>query len=87
MHLKYTFETMELDDRSVAVPVGPGANDFHGILKLNETAVFILNLLKNEITEEEIVEAMEKEYNVSRDVLAADVHRYVSDFMEKGLLV
>ncbi len=87
MRLKYQFETMELDDSVVAVPVGEGANYFHGVVKLNGTAALLMDLLKEERTEEELIEILENEYEVSREIIAADVHKCVSDFMEKGLLI
>ena len=44
---------MNLDDGLVAVPVGEGAQQFQGVLKVNETAMAILKMLENDITEEE----------------------------------
>lgn len=87
MKLKYTFETMELDDRIVAVPVGEHIDEFHGVIKLNEVASFIFNLLKYDIDEADILKAMEEEYEVSREVLIKDIHIYLDEFREKGLLV
>lgn len=87
MRLKYEFKIMKLNDQSVAVPVGDGAYDFHGVIKMNDTAVSILNLLKDETTIESIVEALSQEYDVQQEKLAADVERYIKEFQEKGLLV
>ena len=55
MKAKYTFEIMEIDDQMMAVPVGEVADELHGILKLNQSAAAILELLKEETSEEEIV--------------------------------
>ncbi len=87
MRLKYQFETMKLDDRIVAVPVGENVNEFRGVVKLNETSAFIFDLLKEETTEEKIVDAMEKEYDAARSVIAEDVKRCIAEFGEKGLLI
>lgn len=62
MKLKYTFESMELDDRIIAVPVGDGAQDFRGVVKLNDSAAEIFDLLKQETTEEAVVEALKARY-------------------------
>lgn len=86
MHLRYAFETVELDDQIVAVPVGDSSAKLHAILKLNKTAAFIFELLKNDVTEEEIVEALLDEYDESREKIVSDTHKYVEDFKEKGLL-
>lgn len=86
MRLKYQFETMNLEDRIIAVPVGANVNEFHGVVKLNETSAFIFGLLANETTEEAIVDAMEKEYDAPRSVIEEDVKRCIAEFKEKGLL-
>lgn len=84
--LKYTFETMELDDSLIAVPVGEGAHEFHGVIKLNETAALIFQLLKQEITENEIVDALSGEYEAPKNEIAADVHSCLENFRESGVL-
>ena len=86
MQIKYTFEMMQLGDETVAVPVGKDAASFHGVVKLNDTAAFIFNHLKEQISEEEILDALEKEYEATREELAADLHKCLADFQEKGLL-
>jgi hypothetical protein len=85
--LKYSFELVDLDDSQIAIPVGNRSDEFHGIIKLNETAAFILSLLKEEITEEQIVSALFKEYSISLETLKEDVHSYLSKFRERGILV
>ena len=62
MKAKYTFEIMEIDDQMMAVPVGEEADELHGILKLNESAAAILELLKEETSEEEIVQKLLEKY-------------------------
>ena len=79
MKAKYSFDIMELDDDQVAVPVGTGAEQFHGVLKVNETAAAILKLLEEETTENQIVEALIKEYTGDK----AEISDYVHGFIEK----
>ena len=78
---------MSLEDQMVAIPVGEEAGEFLGVVKLNETAAFIFNLLKDETTEETIIDALDKVYNVPREKLTNDVRRAINEFQEKGLLV
>ena len=87
MKLKYEFETMEMDDQVVAVPVGDEAeNALHGIIKLNDSAAAIFELLKKETTEDAIVAAMKKEY----DAVEPKIREYVRGFIDyldgQGLL-
>lgn len=87
MRLKYQFETMNLEDQVVAVPVGADVNKFRGVVKLNETSAFIFGLLAEDTTEEAIVDAMEKEYDAPLSVITEDVRKIIAEFEEKGLLI
>ena len=86
MHLKYNFQMMDLHNQTVAVPIDESADGFHGVIKLNKTAAFVFNLLKEDITEEAIVDAMMSKYEGSREQMEADVKTYIAEFEERGLL-
>ena len=86
MKAKYSFEIMELDDDKVAVPVGKGAEQFHGVLKVNETAVDILKLLENETNEMQIVNALLTQYSGERNEIAGYVHDFVERLKAEGLV-
>ena len=86
MKAKYSFEMMELDDGLVAVPVGDGANQFRGVLKVNDTAAAILKLLEQDTTEEAIVEAVLKEYAGDKDEIAGYVHEYIENLTAEGIV-
>lgn len=86
MQLKCNFEVMEFDSQKIAVPVGENANEFHGVIKLNETAAFILEQLKEEASVEAIVEALKAEYDAPQELLEADVRKCIEEFTNKGLL-
>ena len=72
---------------TVAVPVGAAAERLHGIVRLNETAVDILDCLKTETTEAEIVEKMLDRYEAGRDEIAAGVAETLRKLREIGALV
>lgn len=86
MKLKYTFENVELDDETMAIPVGEGADSLHAVLRLNDTASDILKLLKNETTEEQVVAEMLKMYEADRDTMAKHVHAFVEKLQAAGVL-
>lgn len=86
MRIKIQFELTELGDEIIAVPVGENMNEYNGVVRLNETASFIFKLMQNETSEEAIVQAMERKYKVAHEVLVKDVHKYIEDFRERGLL-
>ncbi len=86
MKLKYTFEIMEIDDQLMAVPVGENADELHGIVRLNKTGSFIFECLKEDISEEEIVEKLSEKYDSSLDEVKEDVRSYLSQLKEAGLI-
>ena len=71
MKLKSSFLTQVIDDTQFLVPMGGEA--FSGIVRNNRTAAFIVDRLKEETTEGEIVDAMCEKYDAPRSVIAADV--------------
>lgn len=87
MRLKCDFEIMEFDTEKIAVPVGEYASEFHGVIKLNETAAFILEQLKQETNEEAIADALQGEYDAPRNVLQEDVRKCIEEFTKKGMLL
>lgn len=87
MRLKYQFEMMKLEEKTIAVPVGENVSEFRGVVKLNEQSAFIFDLLSEETTMDAIVDAMEKEYDAPRSVIVADVKKCLGELEERGLLV
>lgn len=87
MKLKYNFVTNKVADRIVAVAVGEDAEKFSGFIKMNETGAYIFNMLKNDVTEEEITAAMEKEYEgVTKEKLCNTVKEFIGQLNESGVI-
>lgn len=77
MKRKQGFIVDEIAGENVAVPVGEMSKSFHGMIKLNGTALFIWEQLENDVTEEQITDAIVAAYDVDRSLAAADVARIV----------
>ena len=86
MKAKYTFEFVKMDDCRVAVPVGDGADQFHGVLKVNETGMAILKLLENEISEEQIVEGIMDQFEGDPGQIREHVMEFLDTLKEEGLI-
>ena len=80
MKLKYNFISNEVTDKIVAVAVGDDLQKFNGFIKMNDTGAYIFNMLKNEVTEEEIVAAMKKDYS---DATEEEIRESVNEFVGK----
>ena len=86
MKLKYMLEATELDDELICVPVGPGAEEVQGVLKLNASGYEIVKLLEEETDQETIVNALAAKYETERATLAAYVEKFVSALRESGMI-
>ena len=85
MKIKSGYEIKSLEGVNIVVPTDSSMS-FSGVITLNDTALFVWNLLQNDTVESEIVDKMAVEYDAPRDVLEADVKDLVNSFRENGLL-
>ena len=86
MKLKYEFVVNEIADKTVAVTVGNDAENFAGMIRLNETGAFIFEKLREDTTEEAIVDAILEEYDIDRETASEVVHDFVDYLDKKGVL-
>ena len=86
MKLKYEFETTELGDGIIAVPVGNNARDFSGVINLNDSAAAILKLLQKDTTVEQIVSALLEEYEGTKEGMTAFVEKFIDRLRKEDLL-
>lgn len=84
MKLKKTFIIHESAEGTMLVPTG-GAS-FSGLVRGNGTLGTILKLLKEETTEEGLLEAMKREYDAAEDVLRRDIGRALSELRKIGAI-
>lgn len=80
MKLKNDFITQVVDDTQFLVSVG--AESFNGIVRSNKTAAFIVDCLREETTEEAIVDKMCAKYAADRATITTDVGK-ILDILRK----
>ena len=86
MKLKYTLETVDMGDEIIVIPIGEGASEVHGILKINKEGREILDLLKEDTTEETIIFTLSKKYENDHKELERYVHKAIEMLSSNGLL-
>lgn len=87
MKLKYKFVTNKVADRIVAVAVGEDAEKFYGFIKMNDTGAYIFGKLENDVTEDEIVSSMEKEYEgATTEELRNTVKSFIAKLKESDVI-
>lgn len=70
----------------VIIPTGQAAEQFNGMISLNETGAFLWEALAEERTMSELVELMTSEFEVEEPLAALDVETFVRQMKQQGLL-
>lgn len=83
MKLKDTYITHESDGEQILLDT---SSSFAGLIRNNKTAAFIVECLKDDTTQEKIVEAMFGKYDAPKDVLAKDVSDVIEKLRKVGAL-
>ena len=87
MRIKDGFVLEEVGGDFLAVAVGDRAKDFSGMVRMNGTGAFLWNMLAGkDITEDELVEAVLKEYDVDEARVRTDVAAFEKTLRENGIL-
>ena len=84
MKLKKEFIPHETGSESLLIPAG-GAG-FSGLVKGNKTLGVILELLKEDTTEENIIAAMKQRFDAPEDTIAVDVKKALSELRKIGAI-
>lgn len=87
MRLKYSFETIEINEDIMAVPVGSGAENKKVVIRLNKTGEDIFRLLDHDVTEDEIQSVLQNEYETSGQDLKAQISNYITKLRRAGLII
>ena len=85
MKLNPSFITQTIEETQFLVPIGQ--TSFHGLVKSNPTAAFIVDCLKKETTKEQIVEAVYERYEAPKETIAKDVERIIKSLKEIGAII
>lgn len=83
MKLKETYITHESSGEQILLDT---SSSFAGLIRSNRTAAFIVECLKEDTTEEKIVEAMFEKYDAPKDVLAKDISEVLEKLRKVGAI-
>ena len=86
MKIREGFVLKNVADVTVVVPAGKASLDFNGMVTLNETGAFLWELLTEDRTEEELLSAMLKEYDVDEATARKGISDFVGRLSKEGLL-
>ena len=87
MKIRNGFILRDVAGKTFVVATGELSKEFNGMITLNETGKFIWLLLQNETSQEDIVEAIMKEYECDdRKVVQSDVDNFVALLKKDNVL-
>lgn len=85
MKLKDKCIVTTLGEESLLVTIGDNSGS-NKVIRLNDTALFLVNRLQKGSTAEQLVEALLGEYDVSRDTAEKSVKSFLDQLQKEKLL-
>lgn len=86
MKLKQGVIITKTDDRYIAVAAGEAGKAFSGMIKLNSTATFIIDKLREDSTVSSLEKALTEEFDVSAEAAHANVIKVIDSLNDIGLI-
>ncbi len=86
MKLKSGFILHKVGGEQVVVPVGARTGEFFGMIRLNESGAFLWEHMDGEFTVASLIKALLAQYDVTEDVAAATVARFIDHLRAANLL-
>lgn len=86
MKLKEGFVLKKINKKYYAVPVGLLASRHKVLVSMNETCLFVWEHLRQQTTEQQLLDALTTEYEVSEETARKDLTRFLTALHEAGLI-
>ncbi len=86
MKIKEGFMLRRLGKDYGAVAMGKARKEFNGLIRMNETGKFLWDCLKKGCTEEELVQSLMGEFEVSEEEARKDAGEFAERLKKAGIL-
>ena len=86
MIIKKELIKREIAGDTILVPVGKTVLESNGLYMLNELGAFIWNLLPNADSEEDICNAVVRQYDVARETAQRDVSEFLGSLRRMSII-
>lgn len=87
MKLLYKFEIKEMDEELFAVPVGDNRSRFHGMMRMNQAAAEMLQLIQEHSSPEAVLEVLLQRYpDMEKDDLGWELCSFMNHLITEGIL-
>ena len=86
MKIKEGFELKEIADNYVVIPTESNVVDFSSMIMLNEVSAFLWLQLLEDKTENDLLKAILKEYDVDKETAAGDIKVFIKELAAAGVI-
>lgn len=86
MKINKEYVLREIAGDYIIIPVGKTVLEFNGLITVNEIGVLLWNMLQEEVTMDDLVKAVLREYDVEEAVARADIQEFLDKLTEAGVL-
>ncbi len=86
MKIKEGYIVRTVAGSNIVLPIGEQEVKFNGIMTINETGMFLWDLLVLGAEKETLVEAILNEYEVSKEIAERDVDLFIDKLLGAGLV-
>ena len=86
MKAKSGFGIKQVADSFVIVPMGERIVDFSAMITINDTGAFLWEKLQNEISAQELADALCLEYDIDKETAQNDVKEFVEVLLAKKVI-
>ena len=86
MEFNYNYEAVDMGDEIICVPIGENASQLHGVLRMNQAALEIMNLLKKNHTKEKTAAILTEKYDDDPESIISYIDEVVYTLENIGFL-
>lgn len=86
MKFKGQFALRNMGDFSVVVAVGECVKDYNCMITLNQSGTVLWQALQNGADENELVNGLLKEYDVSKEIAKKDVENFLNTLKKANII-
>lgn len=86
MKIKDGFVLREVGGQAVVIATGDASKIFHGMIKLNSTAMDIWKLMESGLDAESIADSITEKYNIDRESAASDIKEFIEKMEKAGFI-
>lgn len=77
MKIKSGFICRKIAGENIVIPMGDNIANFNGIIKLNKSAAFLWNILQEDRTKHDLIEALIEKYKINKELALKDVEKFI----------